>query len=721
MSILALSVKMFGFTRRRMKLGRLKVYLGDPLQGTRSPARATKRLNAMQGESAVLPSGSGRSDDVDFQCPSGGAGFELNSCGVGNPESWMALSTDGDLPAPRFNHAAAVIGSKMVVVGGESGSGILSDTMILSLDKLTWCAAVPRSPSSLSSKIPACKGHCLVAWGKMVLLVGGITDPLGDRVSVWSFNIETNCWSHVEAKGDIPAVRSGHSVTRAGSHLILFGGEDAKGKKLNDLYMFDLKTSTWLPLHYRGTGPSPRSYHVATIHDDKILLVFGGQSKSRILNDLFSFDFETIVWSRVKIRGHHPSPRAGCSGALCGTNWYIVGGGSKKKRYVETLVFDVVKSECSQSVTSSSASITTNRGFSLVPVQYQDKVFLVAFGGNKKDPSNQVEILMITTSEHSMSWRSAPDIEPLSFETCPASTKELGAHLYSDAPPRSVNHVGRHNRVSAAEHHTTSRNSLSDSFNDRNPLSDGGSLRKQFRHDEDFNLVANVHKNIEDDKYKEEDDCSVMDQRCKQQETTVQVDIVGILASSDELTLCQKQAHDDHSPDSGYTAPSDTDDRIVPLTDPSNIYQFYETKIATLTQKNLLLEGQLKAALASHESSERTLSSLIKNKQDMERKFTDTTKEIELLKEKLAGMEIAQEETNSLSNMVHSDNLRLEHEVAFLKAVLDDTQKELQSTRGLLAGEKGRAFQLQVEVNQYKERWHSMLNRAPTPRKPFHM
>ena len=39
-----------------------------------------------------------------------------------------------------------------------------------------------------------------------------------------------------------------------------------------------------------------------------------------------------MVWSRIKIRGFHPSPRAGSCGVLCGTKWYIAGGGSRKKR-----------------------------------------------------------------------------------------------------------------------------------------------------------------------------------------------------------------------------------------------------------------------------------------------------------------------------------------------------------------------------------------------------
>lgn len=47
----------------------------------------------------------------------------------------------------------------------------------------------------------------------------------------------------------LQVARSGHTVVRASSVLIVFGGEDAKRRKLNDLHMFDLKSLTWLPLH----------------------------------------------------------------------------------------------------------------------------------------------------------------------------------------------------------------------------------------------------------------------------------------------------------------------------------------------------------------------------------------------------------------------------------------------------------------------------------------
>ncbi|ONK61554.1 uncharacterized protein A4U43_C08F31170 [Asparagus officinalis] len=454
--------KMFGFSRRRMKLGRLKGHLVDPTQGTKSPMRPTKRLgqsnDSLKEENVVTASASGRSEDFNCNCSPDAP--DINECLVANFDNWMMLSTSGAKPTPRFHHAAAVVGNKMVVVGGESGHGMLDDTMILNLDKLTWAAAAPKvylSGAGLPLKIPSCRGHCLVSWGTHVLLVGGKTDASNDRVSVWSFDMETECWSNIEAKGDIPAARSGHSVIRAGPVLILFGGEDAKGRKLNDLHMFDLKSLMWLPLRYKGTGPSPRSNHVAALYGDKTLLVFGGQAKSKILNDLYSLDFETMVWTRLKTRGHHPSPRAGCSGASYGTKWYIIGGGSKKKRYAETLVFDISKTEWSI-CPSNNASTITSKGFSLVTMHHKDKIFLVAFGGNKKEPSNQIEILVMVKNEHATSWRSAPDAYPLAHGDYPIRSKEPASHL--NGPVHFIDSIARNGLAPAAENHVYGRKSL---------------------------------------------------------------------------------------------------------------------------------------------------------------------------------------------------------------------------------------------------------------------
>ncbi|CAN4113589.1 unnamed protein product [Withania somnifera] len=678
----------------------LTLIMLNSAQGTRSPMRHPKRTSSSSGEG--VPPSKNDSEEKSCQCSSGAPG--LNNCTSGGTENWMLLSIAGEKPTPRFNHATAVVGNKMVVVGGETGSRLLEDVQVLNFDSFSWTTASSKlylSPTSLPLKIPACKGHALVQWGKKILMVGGKTDPASDKVSVWAFDTETECWSLLEAKGDVPVARSGHTVLRASSVLILFGGEDAKRRKLNDLHMFDLKSSTWLPLHCTGTGPSPRSNHVSALYDDKLLLIFGGSSKSRTLNDLYSLDFETMAWSRVKIRGFHPSPRAGCCGVLCGTKWYIAGGGSRKRRHAETLIFDVLKLEWSVAVASPASSITTNKGFSLVLVQHKERDFLVAFGGFKKDPSNEVEVLIMEKNEFSMGRRSS---------LSNAAGNLLSGNRLTSIGPASqpvngtttshVDSIARQNLASVVEHHGSGRKSLSESLLiEPSSVSGNVSLRKQFSNDEGAGAKmtrTSGNESPSQEQGAKELDTGIKTSRCRGK---IMAEEISTLSESGHLPTHYRQAKGDSKA----------------------ACQQYEAKLSSLMRKNGILEGQLAAALAGREAAEKNLSSALKDKQDMEKKMADAVKEMELLKEKLTSVELAHEEANSLSNIVHSDNVRLEHDVAFLKAVMDDTQKELHTTRGVLAGERARAFQLQVEVFHLKQRLQSLENRSPTPRKPFHV
>lgn len=101
----------------------------------------------------------------------------------------------------------------------------------------------------------------------------------------------------------------------------------------------------------------------------------------------------------------------------------------------------------------------------------------------------------------------------------------------------------------------------------------------------------------------------------------------------------------------------------------------YNTKIADLIRRNTTLEDQLATALASKDQLDKSLASVIHSRGQLEKMLANKDKEAEMLKEKIACLELAQEESNSLSNTVHADNVRLEREVAFLKAVTGETQK----------------------------------------------
>ncbi|KAG4977654.1 hypothetical protein JHK86_037128 [Glycine max] len=585
---------MFGFSRRHMKLGsRLKVQLSDTTLGTRSPIRHHKRNVNSNGDRVT-----GTSGHSEKMLSS--AAPDMHTCTSGSSENWMVLSISGDKPTPRSYHAAAVIQNKMIVVGGESGSGLLDDVQVLNFDRFSWTMASSKlylSPSSLPLKLPACKGHCLVA-------------------------------------------RSGHTVVMANSVLILFGGEDVKRRKLNDLHMFDLKSLSWLPLHYTGAAPCPRFNHVAALYDGKILFIFGGASKSRTLNDLYSLDFETGL-------GHNGVPK------------------------------------------SDSVEYLSGLGFSLTLVQHKDKDFLVAFGGSKKEPSNQVEVLITEKNEFVLRRRPTSTKDPRSI-LLDSLSAGLASQLKNDSSQRLINSVARQNLASVIEH-SSERKSLSESllveYSDSLPTNI--SLRRQFDHDEGYNADVRIGKHSED----KSSLTRAADHRTNQNDPRNHMSRNGAKTNMEQNLGFGNpllESDDVSFPDNSKLGSLSTD---------SNIHHYYETKVASLMRKFGILEGQLSAALASREAAEKSLASAFKSRQEMERKLADTLKEMELLREKLVNAELAQEEANNLSNMVHADNVRLEHDVAFLKAVLDDTQK--------------------VEVFHLKQRLQSMENRVPTPRKPF--
>lgn len=762
--------------------------------------RLLNRQNRANEEAASLASPpilEMKADDVnDRHSSSDWSGQKIDF--VGDAQSWTTLTLHGTKPEPRYNHAATVIGRKMVVVGGESSRGLLDDVQVLHMGKLSWSAVGPiakaptkedLSKTMPSQRLPACKGHSLVPWGKTVLLIGGQIEPPSDRVEVWAFNTKTENWSRIEAKGDIPVARSGQSVTKAGSMLIMFGGEDAKGRKLKDLHMFDLKSLMWIPLKTTGAGPSPRSKHVAAIHNDRFLLIFGGASKRKALNDLFSLDFETMEWSKMKTRGSAPSPRAGSGGVLYGDKWYIIGGEGRKMRCSETLIFDVAKLTWSDAVTSPSGSVVSNQGFSIVLIQKKEGTFLVAFGGYNKEHSNEVEVLITLLPEAALQSSTVTRKKSLHGEDLLKHTQEhtpcgLAPMVAGGAFPCSCISVAKHNLTSAADHGSSNRNSLPEESIVGHTVDVAGiiPLHKLFQQEEEATVElaaqrnSNRSENDSADQFLTENTSMqaskyfdrVEDSRLRSELLSGPVAYFKVSSELDNLTSMQIKENESRQTKKKKTAwqvlcqngeglgvpcpsgrcgrlsgeilpcnrnelgqSSGTDDfylecngEAVSVISPGNrleslsgVPDHNEIMLAATLKKNAIPKDKLSPTVISRQAAENTLSASMKSRHNYESTLVEAFREIEVWKEKALAAELAQEEANNLSNIVHAENVRLEHDLAFLKAVLEDTQKELHTTRSFLAADRKRAFQLQVEVFQLRQKFQSAERRASTPKR----
>ncbi|XP_024379765.1 uncharacterized protein [Physcomitrium patens] len=696
---------------------------------------------------------------------------QMNNSGVDDvydAQGWNNLNTRGKKPEPRYFHAAAVVGRRMVVVGGQTGSGPSNDVQVLHFSKMMWSELGRDTPvakgrattlkSATPGRMPLCRGHSLISWGKTVLLIGGEMNPASDKVEVWSFDLETECWSKIAAKGEIPTARSGQSVTRAGSILIMFGGETPKGQKLNDLHILDLKSLMWLPLNTVSTGPSPRSKHCATMYDDRFLLIFGGSSKSKYLDDVCALDFETVEWSKMKTKGIDPSPRSGHASILVGDKWYIAGGETRGHGSLETLMLDVSNLTWSAVAGTTANTTVANQGLSLVLVQRKEKTMLVAFGGKGSELSNQVQVLSVVPLDH---------VKTSSYSGNSATTPSMAGSGLS-----CVN-LAKTQLDTLEEEQYGSRASqgnspVIESFNSTDivPLRRRYSTKLDGTRQPPGEILSRVLRETPSHEIPSplQHKCKVPNMQSKELEMRDKLASIvtrnsksarwhgsssrrkgsfdsGILTSVNEsaayvgssrkgswlnadLSIRSKSYISDRSDYSLYTAPQSqrwegevecsdgqlladlqdavTMERRIHLI--NKYRQSFEMKLAAAVRRAEQAEGQVTTALRAKEEIANRLASALKMRQHAEGQLAAALTAQAELKETVAAAERAQEDSNNLCSVVHSENLRLEHDLAFLKAVLEDTQKELDSTREGLVTERSKSFKLQMEIFDLKKK-----------------
>ncbi|KAK8773481.1 hypothetical protein V5799_011986 [Amblyomma americanum] len=128
--------------------------------------------------------------------------------------------------------------------------------------------------------------------GQMWLFGGEFASPTRSQFyhykDLWVYHVVSRSWEHVNAPGG-PSSRSGHRMVHVGRQLLLFGGfhESVRDYRyFNDLYLFDLDHRVWTKVECSNSGPSPRSgCQLLPVAEGKVLL-YGGYSREKVKKDL---------------------------------------------------------------------------------------------------------------------------------------------------------------------------------------------------------------------------------------------------------------------------------------------------------------------------------------------------------------------------------------------------------------------------------------------------
>ncbi|KQK12274.1 acyl-CoA-binding domain-containing protein 6 [Brachypodium distachyon] len=200
--------------------------------------------------------------------------FDPHTC------TWSIVSTYGKPPVSRGGQSVTLVGTTLVVFGGEDAKRcLLNDLHILDLESMTW--------------------------------------------------------DDVDAIGTPPAPRSDHAAAcHADRYLLIFGG-GSHATCFNDLHVLDLQTMEWSRPKQQGLLPSPRAGHAGATVGENWYIVGGGNNKSGVSETLV-LNMSTLAWSVVStVEGRVPLASEGMT--LVCSNYsgedYLISFGGYNGRY----------------------------------------------------------------------------------------------------------------------------------------------------------------------------------------------------------------------------------------------------------------------------------------------------------------------------------------------------------------------------------------------------
>ncbi len=231
--------------------------------------------------------------------------------------TWKALATQGPTPEARHSHTAVhdPLRNRMIVFGGGD-----AETWQLTLaDPPTWSQLVvagtpPQARSAHSAIYDPIRDRVLVFGG---WLVGDVFNVFND---IWALDLSgTLTWAELAPDGPLPSPRQRHTAIYDPTldRMIVFGGSDANGTELDEVWALSLGgTLAWAQLSPGGTPPPARAYHAA-VHDpaSNRMLVFGGSDGSvtdDLLDDLWALSLdEPVQWASISPPEAPPDARFG--------------------------------------------------------------------------------------------------------------------------------------------------------------------------------------------------------------------------------------------------------------------------------------------------------------------------------------------------------------------------------------------------------------------------
>ncbi len=223
-----------------------------------------------------------------------------------------------------------------------------------------WSSSWTSYPENL--RPPGEVGQSLV-WDSIssrYISYGGVENNGLKNNETWTFEPNSAIWQNLSASNSPKGKELAAMFFSEGwNRSILFGGVAEDGNLSNETWMFNGETNSWSKLQLPGDSPSARFDMATTIdYENQIAYIFGGRDANyHLSNELWSFNLNTLVWTKLASTGIKEISSAGIAFDNASNNLVLFGGNSLEGLSDETWLYNFTENEWN--LHSSSSAITS--------------------------------------------------------------------------------------------------------------------------------------------------------------------------------------------------------------------------------------------------------------------------------------------------------------------------------------------------------------------------
>jgi hypothetical protein len=191
------------------------------------------------------------------------------------------------LPAKLVYHSSVLYNDRLILIGGFDGNATSNCVYGIRLSPPYGIELLSRMPEPR-------RGHCCEIFDDEIVIVGGRrTGRYSDGLcSVILYNVTKNEWKHLTP---LPYEVSIMATVRWGNNIVVLGGHDKNGKRLNTVILYNVKTGQSHTLPAMG---SKRLGCSAVVIGSKIV-VMGGMDAQGPVKSVEAFNFRSYTWEEL--------------------------------------------------------------------------------------------------------------------------------------------------------------------------------------------------------------------------------------------------------------------------------------------------------------------------------------------------------------------------------------------------------------------------------------